>query len=163
MPSTSPLPSLVLVWPSNCGCGTRQLMTAVRPSRKSSPRGDEVFEEAAVFAVVVDAAGEGGAEAGEVRAAFGRVDVVDVGVDVLGVLGRVLQGDFDGDAFGLAFDVQDIGVDGLAGAVEVLRRIARRPSSYWYDSFSPVRSSAIVMRTPWLRKASSWMRFCSVA
>ena len=38
---------------------------------------------------------EGGAEAGEVRAAFGRVDVVDVGVDVFGVLGRVLQGDFD--------------------------------------------------------------------
>ena len=41
------------------------------------------------------------------RAAFGRVDVVDVGVDVLGVLGRVLQGDFDGDAFVFAFDVQD--------------------------------------------------------
>ena len=65
-------------------------------------------------------AGERGAEAGEVRAAFGRVDVVDVGVDVLGVLGRVLQGDFDGDAFALAFDVEDVGVDRLAGAVEVL-------------------------------------------
>ena len=65
-------------------------------------------------------AGERGAEAGEVRAAFGRVDVVDVGVDVLGVLGRVLQGDFDRDAFALAFDVQDVGVDRLAGAVEVL-------------------------------------------
>ena len=82
--------------------------------------GDEVFEEAAVLAVVVDAAGEGGAEAGEVRAAFGGVDVVDVGVDVLGVLGRVLQGDFDGDAVALAFDVEDVGVDRLAGAVEVL-------------------------------------------
>ncbi len=63
---------------------------------------------------------EGGAEAGEVRAAFGRVDVVDVGVDVLGVLGRVLQGDFDGDALGVAFDVEHVGVDRLAGAVEVL-------------------------------------------
>jgi hypothetical protein len=39
MPSTSPLPSLVLVWPSNCGCGTRRLSTAVRPSRTSSPEG----------------------------------------------------------------------------------------------------------------------------
>ena len=39
MPSTSLLPSLVLVWPSNCGCGTRSEMTAVSPSRKSSPEG----------------------------------------------------------------------------------------------------------------------------
>jgi hypothetical protein len=37
MPSTSPLPSLVLVWPSNCGSGTLTLTTAVRPSRMSSP------------------------------------------------------------------------------------------------------------------------------
>ena len=69
-------------------------------------------------------AGERGAEAGEVGAAFGRVDVVDVGVDVFGVLGRVLQGDFDGDAFAVAFDVEDIGVDRLAGAVEVLDVLA---------------------------------------
>ena len=125
--------------------------------------GDEVFEEAVFLAVVVDAAGEGGAEAGEMRAAFGRVDVVDVRVDVLGVLGRVLQGDFDGDAFALAFDVQDFGVDGLAGAVEVLRRIRGGRRRTGNDSFSPVRSSAMVMRTPWLRKASSCMRFWSVA
>jgi hypothetical protein len=37
IPSTSPLPSLVLVWPSNWGSGTRTLMMAVRPSLKSSP------------------------------------------------------------------------------------------------------------------------------
>ena len=37
IPSTSPLPSLVLVWPSNCGSGTRTLMIAVSPSLKSSP------------------------------------------------------------------------------------------------------------------------------
>ncbi len=83
-------------------------------------RGDEVFEEAAVFAVLVDAAGEGGAEAGQVRAAFGGVDVVDVGVDVFGVLGGVLHGDFDGDALFFAFDVQHFGVNRLARAVEVL-------------------------------------------
>ncbi len=37
MPLTSVFPSLVLVWPSNCGCGILTLMTAVRPSRMSSP------------------------------------------------------------------------------------------------------------------------------
>ena len=37
MPSTSPLPSFVFVWPSNCGCGTFTLTTTVRPSRMSSP------------------------------------------------------------------------------------------------------------------------------
>ncbi len=86
--------------------------------------GDEVLEDAGVLAVVVDRAGERGAEAGEVRAAFGGVDVVDVGVDVLGVLGRVLQGDLDADAVVLAFDVEDVGVDRLAGAVEVLDVLA---------------------------------------
>ena len=86
--------------------------------------GDEVLEDAGVLAVVVDRAGERGAEAGEVGAALGGVDVVDVGVDVLGVLGGVLQGDFDGDAFALAFDVEDVGVDRLAGAVEVLDVLA---------------------------------------
>ena len=29
--------SLPLVWPSNCGCGTFTLTTAVSPSRTSSP------------------------------------------------------------------------------------------------------------------------------
>ena len=37
MPLTSELPSLPLVWPSNCGFGTFTLMTAVSPSRVSSP------------------------------------------------------------------------------------------------------------------------------
>ena len=36
-PLTSLLPSLVLVWPSNWGSATFTLITAVRPSRKSSP------------------------------------------------------------------------------------------------------------------------------
>ena len=36
-PATSLFPSLVLVCPSNCGSATLMLMTAVSPSRKSSP------------------------------------------------------------------------------------------------------------------------------
>ena len=36
-PLTSVLPSLVLVWPSNCGSPSLTEMTAVRPSRMSSP------------------------------------------------------------------------------------------------------------------------------
>ena len=34
---TSVLPSLVLVWPSNCGSLTLTEMTAAKPSRMSSP------------------------------------------------------------------------------------------------------------------------------
>jgi hypothetical protein len=37
MPFTSVLPSFVFVCPSNCGRGIFTLMTAVRPSRMSSP------------------------------------------------------------------------------------------------------------------------------
>ena len=36
-PVTSLLPSLVLVWPSNCGSWSLTLITAVSPSRTSSP------------------------------------------------------------------------------------------------------------------------------
>ena len=36
-PSMPGLPSLVLVWPSNCGSDSFTLITAVRPSRTSSP------------------------------------------------------------------------------------------------------------------------------
>ena len=41
-PLASVLPSLVLVWPSNCGSANLIEMMAVRPSRASSP-GDSVF------------------------------------------------------------------------------------------------------------------------
>ena len=37
MPLMSALPSLAFVWPSNCGSVSFTLMTAVRPSRTSSP------------------------------------------------------------------------------------------------------------------------------
>ena len=120
IPSTSLLPSLVLVWPSNCGSGTRSEITAVSPSRKSSPVTAEVLEQVFLLAVGVQAARQRGAEARDVRAAFDRVDVVDVRVDVLGVLAGVLHGDFEAHAVVLAGDVDHVGVDRLAGAVEVL-------------------------------------------
>ena len=37
IPVTSELPSSPLVWPLNCGSGTFTEITAVSPSRKSSP------------------------------------------------------------------------------------------------------------------------------
>ena len=43
IPSTSPLPSFVLVCPSNCGFGTRTLIIAVKPSLKSSPVSTRFF------------------------------------------------------------------------------------------------------------------------
>ncbi len=39
-PRTSELPSLVFVWPSNCGSMTRTERTQVSPSRTSSPESD---------------------------------------------------------------------------------------------------------------------------
>ena len=54
------------------------------------------------------------------RAPFGGVDVVDVGVDVFGVLAGVLHGDFEAHAVVLAGDVDDVGMQRLAGAVQVL-------------------------------------------
>ncbi len=75
--------------------------------------GREVLEQVRLLAVGVQRARQGRAEAGDVRAAFGRVDVVDVRVHVLGVLGRVLHGDFEADAVVLAGDVDDVGVGRL--------------------------------------------------
>ena len=46
------------------------------------------------------------------RAAFDRVDVVDVGVYVLGEFAGILQGDFDADAVLLAGHVDDVGMAG---------------------------------------------------
>ncbi len=68
---------------------------------------------------MIERAGDGGAEAGNVGATFDGVDVVDVGVGVFGVLAAVLQGDFVADAVLLAADVNDVGMERFAGAVEV--------------------------------------------
>jgi hypothetical protein len=90
MPSTRPLtsvlPSLVLVWPSNCGSGMLARRDAVRPSRTSSPEMLSLSSlRRPLLGVGVDDAGQGGLEAGEVGAALDRVDVVGEGEDGLGV------------------------------------------------------------------------------
>ena len=76
-PSTSLLPSLVLVWPSNCGSGTldgddggQALAEVVAAGRLA------VLEQLGVAGVGVDRARQGASEARQVRAALERVDVV---------------------------------------------------------------------------------------
>ena len=81
-----------------------------QPFAKILAAGDEVLEQVLLLAVVVERAREGRAEADDVRAAVGRVDVVDVGVQVLGVFVGVLQGDLDLHALGFGLEV-----DHLAG------------------------------------------------
>ena len=55
--------------------------------------GVTLFEDVGLAGVVVEGAGEGAAEAGEVRAAVNGVDVVGEGEDRLGEAVVVLQGD----------------------------------------------------------------------
>jgi hypothetical protein len=122
MPLTSVLPSLVLVCPSNCGRGILTLMTAVSPSRMSSPLIARVLQSFAGCSCPrrVDRARQRRAEAGEVRAAFVRVDVVGERVDRLGVAVVPLQRDLDVDAVLLAVHVDRLVVDGRLVLVQVL-------------------------------------------
>ena len=97
-------------------------MTAVSPSRKSSPVTLSFRSFARLFLrrVVVDRARQRGAEAGEMRAAFVGVDVVDEGVERLGVAVVLLQGDLDVDAVLLAAHVDRLLVDRRLVLVQVL-------------------------------------------
>ena len=100
-------------------------MMAVRPSRKSSPVGTMSLNRSFFLAVVIQRSREGRAEAGDVRAAFDRVDVVHVGVHVFGVFAGVLQGDFEAHAVVLAGDVDDIGMQWLRWRDSGIRRTRR--------------------------------------
>ena len=96
----SVLPSLVFVWPSNCGSPSLIEMTAVRPSRTSSPVRLSSFSLSScssVLRVAVDQRGQRRAEPLFVRAALVRVDRVRVGVDALVVSGVPLHGDLERD------------------------------------------------------------------
>ena len=98
MPRTSLVPSFVLVWPSNSGWGSLTEMTAVSPSRRSSPvtLGRLALGVLVVGGdVAVDRARQRGAEADQVRAALDRVDVVRERVDALVVGVVVLERDLD--------------------------------------------------------------------
>jgi hypothetical protein len=70
---------------------------------------------------------QGRAEAGDVRAAFDGVDVVDVRVHVLGVLARVLHGDFVADPVDFARKVDHVVVQHVAGPVQVLDELDDAP------------------------------------
>ena len=92
MPSISVLTSLTLVCDSNRGLGSFTLSTHTSPSRTSSPEmaGSFSFSRLFCLGVLVDRAGQRGAEAGQVRAAvrvWNRVgeaeDLVVVAVVVL--------------------------------------------------------------------------------
>ena len=60
-------------------------------------RGHDVLEDVFLLAVGVERPRQGRAETGDVRAAVLGVDVVHVAVDVLRILGAVLEGDLDFD------------------------------------------------------------------
>jgi hypothetical protein len=62
-----------------------------------------------------------------VGAALDSADVVDEGVDVLGVFGGVLDGHFHSHAFALVGDVDNILVGRLARAVEILDEFQDTP------------------------------------
>ena len=73
-------------------------------------------QETVLFSVILERAGQSGAEADQVRTALDRVDIVDVRVDVLVEVRVVLHGHLDGDGLvGLQVD----GLLGEAAAVAV--------------------------------------------
>ena len=80
----------------------------------------QILGEVVLAGVVVDRPRQRRAEAGEVRAAFVRVDVVREGVDRLGVAVVPLQRDLDVDAVLLAVHVDRLVVDRRLVLVQVL-------------------------------------------
>ena len=68
-------------------------MTAVSPSRKSSPGGYEVLKKPSLFSVVTDGARDGAAETTQVRPALDVVNVVGESSDAFIETGVVLHGD----------------------------------------------------------------------
>ncbi len=78
-----------------------------------------LLEEALLAGVVVDSARERAAEAREVRAALGGVDVVGEREDGLVVRGVPLHRDLHGAVFGLVLEKDDAAVDGVLVAVDV--------------------------------------------
>ena len=97
-PSISVLTSLSLVCELKRGFGIFTEMTQTRPSRTSSPveRGILVLEDLVGLGVLVDAAGERGAEAGEVGAAVAVGDGVGEAEDLV-VVGIVVLEDHVGE------------------------------------------------------------------
>ena len=93
----SALPSLALVWPSNCGLRSFTEMIAVRPSRMSSPRRLSSFSlsRALARAYLLTHDCERGLEPLDVHPALGGGDAVGEPVDALVVAGVPLHRDVD--------------------------------------------------------------------
>ena len=102
-----------------------------------------VLEDAGPAGPVVQRARQGRAEARDVAAAVGRVDVVGEREDVLGVRVVVLERDLDGRGAFLALDVDRAAVEGLLVAVQVAHeRLRGRPRSRRTARGRPARRSA---------------------
>ena len=132
-------------------------MTAVSPSRKSSPCGDVILEEVRPLAVVVDRAGERALEAAQVRAAFEIADVVGEGADVLGVAVVVLQGDADLGVFEAAVDADHVGEERIFRAVQVFDEL---DDAVLVLELVRLAGALVGNQDPWpgVRKASSCSR-----
>ena len=121
IPLTSVLPSLVLVWPSNCA---RDLDA----DHRDQPLADvvaadallEVLRQIVFVGVGVQGPGEGGPEPGQVRAALLGVDVVGERVHRVRVAIVPLQGDLRLDAVPVAPHVDRCGINGRLVLVEEL-------------------------------------------
>ena len=113
-----------------------------------------VFDDVVVLGVLVERAGEGGFEAGEVRAAAGGVDVVGEGVEAFGVAVVVLQGDGDLERGVLAglflFEIDRRVWRGSLPSLSCLTNWMM-PLEYLNSSFLPVRSSSMKKARPSLR------------
>src|SRR5881409_63760 len=124
IPSTSELPSLVLVCPSNCGSFTLTCSTAVSPSRTSSPvsvnssflRSPSFFAHSLIVRVRA-------ARNPEVGAALVRVDVVDEAEGVVVVTVVVLDRALDLDSLPLGLERDRFRVQRLAVAEQVLHEL----------------------------------------
>ena len=122
MPSISVLTSLTLVCDSNRGLGSFTLSTQTRPSRTSSPEMAGSFSFSSLFClgVLVDGAGQGGAEAGQVRAAVRVGDRVGEAEDLVVVAVGVLHHAIHEHLVLLPADDDGLGMEHLLGAPKLL-------------------------------------------
>ena len=120
------LPSLALVWPSNCGSRSRTEMMAGDALADVLARevGVLLLEQALGPGVLVDRGGERRLEALDVGAALDRVDAVGEAVDAVGVVARVpLERDLDLGVSSAVGEVADLREQALLRLVDVLDEV----------------------------------------
>ena len=160
------LPSLVFVWPSNCG--SLQLGRDDGGQALAHVLAGEVLvlllELALLARVAVERARERRAEARQVRAALVRVDVVGEREDGLLVGGVPLHRDLDRALLALALEEDDLLLDRVLVLVEVGDEVLDAALVVELGRARPSpRSSVIVIRRPRVRNAVSRRRCSSVA